>query len=87
MKKENKKSDEFIGEYFTRLRIENRYTQEQISDILGINRSSYAKYEKGSRGLPFSVFKKLCKLYHLDFFETFKFLDKELEKKGLNMYE
>lgn len=82
-----KQSNVFIGKYFTNLRIEHRYTQDQLCDILGIQRVTYSKYERGTRGLPLSLMKKLCTLYHLDFIQTFSMLDKELEKQGLYMYE
>lgn len=87
MKKEIKESDVFIGQYFTQLRIEHRYTQEQICDILNIKRSAYSNYERGTRGMPFSVIDRLCKLYHLDFKETVTYLINTLEKKGMYFYE
>ena len=87
MDRKIKDSDIFVGKFFTEKRIEHRYTQEQVCDILSINRSTFCRYERGSRGIPFSVMKKLCKLYHLDFYDTIVYLDKELEKQGLIMYE
>lgn len=83
MKRTIDKADAYVGNYFTKLRIENRYTQEQIADILGINRATYCAYEIGNRGLPMKWMKKLCMLYHVDFYEIFKQLDKDCERLGL----
>lgn len=87
MKRIAKESDVFVGEYFTHLRKDHLYTQAQLSDVLGLSRITYCCYEKGTRSLPLSLMKKLCTLYHMDFYKTFIYLDKELTKKGLTMYE
>lgn len=83
MKKEIDLYDVFVGEYFTNLRIEHRYTQEQISDLIGAPRSTYCGYERGTRELPIKYMKKLCTLYHLNFYKTFEYLDREGEKRGI----
>ena len=77
------KADAYVGKYFTDLRISHRYTQDQISEILGISRATYCTYEIGTRGLPMKIMKKLCTLYHLNFYKVFEDLDKECEKLGL----
>ena len=75
--------DKMIGEYFTLKRIEYRYTQVQVAQLIGTNRNTYVHYELGNRSMPLSVMKKLCILYHLDYYETFKYLDKEAVRKGI----
>lgn len=75
--------DKMIGDYFTEKRIEHRYTQVQVSQLTNTNRNTYVHYEHGTRSMPLSVMKKLCILYHLDYYETFKYLDKEAVKKGI----
>lgn len=83
MKKNIDPMDVFIGNYFTDLRIDHRYTQTQVCDLLNLSQSTYCGYERGTRALPLNVMKKLCILYHLDFYEVFKYLDKETERLGL----
>lgn len=87
MKKGIKQSDIFVGDYFKQKRTEHRYTQIQVCELLGLSQSTFCCYETGSRSMPVSIMKKLCILYHLDFHETFIYLDEELEKKGLTIFE
>lgn len=39
------------------------YTQQQVADFLGINRSSYTYYEAGHNALPLDLLPGLCKLF------------------------
>lgn len=48
-----------------KLRIENRYTQEEIAFILHIRQEQYSKYENGKRELPIKHLITLCCLYHV----------------------
>lgn len=87
MKKTIRQSDILVGNYFKQLRLNENYTQEQITNMFEVTRSAYSRYENGSRSMPFSFMRKLCALYHLDFRQTVIYLIDELEKRGLNLYE
>lgn len=39
-------------------RIKNRYTQQDMSDALGISKRSYVNYELGIRTMPYEVLSK-----------------------------
>ena len=48
------------------LRENSGYTQRQIADFLGVNRSAYANYESGERTAPLSVLEGVAKLFGVD---------------------
>jgi len=52
-----------IGKNLKKLRDFNRFSQEQVSDFLGINRSTYANYESGEREAPIEILENLSNLY------------------------
>ena len=55
-----------LGETLKLLREANNYTQEIVSDYLGIKRSTYSNYETGDREAPWAVLEKLANLYGCD---------------------
>lgn len=55
---------EFLNEILRSYRKENNYTQQRIADYLGIDRSTYAKYES-SRKPELDVIIKLAALYNI----------------------
>jgi len=52
-----------IGRNLKSLRTANGYTQEKVSEFLGINRSAYANYESGEREAPLDVLEKAVALF------------------------
>ncbi|MBQ6929475.1 MAG: helix-turn-helix transcriptional regulator [Oscillospiraceae bacterium] len=46
------------------LREDNDYTQQQIADMLYINRRTYSSYETGMAGLPVEILIKLADIYN-----------------------
>ena len=44
------------------------FTQEQVSQFLGIGRSAYSNYETGDRELPLEVMERLADLYGCDMY-------------------
>ena len=48
------------------LRENSGYTQKQIADFLGVNRSAYANYEAGERNVPLTVLESVAKLFGID---------------------
>ncbi len=51
------------------LREANNYTQESVSEYLGIKRSTYSNYETGEREAPWVVLEKLADLYGVDLYD------------------
>lgn len=58
-----------FGQTLKLLREANNYTQENVAEFLGINRSTYSNYETGDREAPWSVLEKLANLYGCDQFD------------------
>jgi len=55
-----------IGNNLKKLREANRFSQEQVSSFLGINRSTYSNYESGDREAPLGVLEKTSDLFGCD---------------------
>ena len=53
-----------VGERLYKLRKENKYTQEQVSNYLNISQSNLSKIENGDRNLNITLLDKLCLLYN-----------------------
>ena len=45
------------------LRVDHDLTQQQVADILGIQREVYRRYEKGSRTIPIEFLIQLADYY------------------------
>ena len=58
-----------FGQTLKLLREANNYTQENVAEFLGINRSTYSNYETGDREAPWAVLEKLANLYGCDQFD------------------
>jgi transcriptional regulator with XRE-family HTH domain len=52
-----------INQNFKSIRIANNFTQQQVADFLGIDRTLLAKFEAGERKLGVSVLEKACNLF------------------------
>ncbi|HCA72080.1 MAG TPA: transcriptional regulator [Ruminococcaceae bacterium] len=59
------KSSLYLGTQLRTLRIKNGYTQQQISDFLGLDRSTYAYYETNRTTPPLSTLKKLARIFNV----------------------
>jgi len=46
------------------LREDSDFTQQYVSDYLGMKQSQYSRYERGVRDIPTDVLIKLSKLYN-----------------------
>lgn len=53
-----------IGRNLNKLRRENEYTQEQVSNYLGITRTNLSKIENGNMNINMTLLDKLCLLYN-----------------------
>lgn len=47
------------------IRTQNKFTQQQIADALGISRSAYCGYEIGRRNVDIATLKKLASFYNI----------------------
>ena len=56
--------NEVVGKNLKELRMKNGYTQEQVSDYLGITQSNLSKIENGERNFNMTLLDKLCLLYN-----------------------
>ena len=61
---------EELSSIVTELRANSGRTFEDVALFLGIPPMTYYKYEKGSRKMPVTIFKRLCILYNIDMSET-----------------
>ncbi|MFD1335761.1 helix-turn-helix domain-containing protein [Oceanobacillus iheyensis] len=71
------------------LRQKNGYTQDYVSKILGVERTTYGNYETGQRQIGFSSLVKLADLYNVSLDYIFErtnnpmfidsYTDKEIE--------
>lgn len=52
-----------VGNNLKALREACKFTQNQVADGLGINRSTYSNYETGEREAPLSVIERAAELF------------------------
>lgn len=83
-----------VAENLKKLRRENGYTQEQVSNYLGITQSNLSKIENGERNFNMTLLDKLCLLYNCtpeyllgetDFCEKSRIAFRSDEKLDLNI--
>ncbi len=55
--------DKIIGKNLKACRELNKFTQDQVANFLGINRSAYSNYELGDRETPMDVLERCADLY------------------------
>ena len=58
-------SEEKLGEVMRKYRKEHRYTQQKIADYLGVERTTYSKYETAARKPELDAVIKLATLYNV----------------------
>lgn len=56
-----------IGERLRELRIQKGVSQHEVAKYLGVNRSTYTKYETGASTLSYSTILLLAKYFRVDF--------------------
>lgn len=54
-----------LGEKLKALRLENRLTQKQIADRIGLAISAVSSYESGARYPSYDVLIRLAQMYHV----------------------
>ena len=58
-----KRTKEIVAKNLKLLREANGYTQEKMSEYMGIGRSAYANYEAGEREMPLKLAEKAANLF------------------------
>ena len=61
-----------IAENLRKLREAARYTQEEISQAIGITRSAYSNYESGDREAPYDVLERISDFFGCDMVMLFE---------------
>lgn len=60
-----------VGRNLKALREANGFTQDKLSEFLGIGRSAYSNYESGEREAPLAVMERLADLYGCDLYAMY----------------
>ena len=61
--KVNKTTQQYIGKKLRELREEQKFSQENVADAVGISNTYYAGIERGEENPTVAVIEELCKLY------------------------
>jgi len=72
-RRELTKEDVLLAERIKRLRQERVLTQEELSDLLGMNTSYITQVEAKQQGLSLPMVYRLAKIFHLSLHEFFSF--------------
>ena len=63
--------NQIVGRNLKLLREYNNFTQQQVANFLGIQRSTYANYEIGEREAPVDILEKVCELMGAELYQLF----------------
>lgn len=63
-----------VGAYFCKKRVQNKFTQKEVADFLGIHSQYISNFERGISPPSNQNKKKLLKLYRVDPKEFFDFM-------------
>ncbi len=66
------------------LREDHDLSQQQVAQILGMHRTTYARYERGDRDIPLYIAIRLAKLYHVTLDYLADMLEEREERHSLN---
>jgi len=72
-RRELTKEDMLLAKRIRQLRRERGLTQEELSDILGVNTSYITQVEAKQQGLSLPMIYRLAKVFHLTLEEFFSF--------------
>ena len=72
-RRELMKEDMLVAERIKQLRREQGLTQEELSDLLGMNTSYITQVEARQQGLSLPMVYRLAKVFHLSLQEFFSF--------------
>ena len=54
-----------IGKGLRRYRVLNKMTQKQLSEAIGMEESSYARVERGEKGISMEKLIQACRFFHI----------------------
>ena len=76
------------GEVIRKLRIENKYTQNELAIMLGLKLSTLQKYESGAiQNLKLETLRELCHIFDVPPIAfVFPTLEKEMEKAFIKWF-
>lgn len=63
-----------IGRKLKILRSKTKYSQQDISDMLGVDRNTYANWESGRSDIKSYFIPKLAKIYNVEIVDLFEFV-------------
>lgn len=66
-----------LGSRIKALRTAKNYTQEQVSECLGISRQKYARIENGSNSITLDILTKIAKILDVTVGDITRVLDEE----------
>jgi len=72
-RRELSKEDSLLAQRIKQLRRERGITQEELSDLLGMNTSYITQVEAKQQGLSLPMVYRLAKVFHLSLHEFFSF--------------
>jgi transcriptional regulator with XRE-family HTH domain len=64
--------NQVIGKNLKSLRNSHKFSQEQVAQFLGLERSTYGNYETGQREAPLEILEKVSHLYGCDLHVLFE---------------
>lgn len=66
------------------IRLQNKFTQQQLADALGITRSAYCGYEIGRRSPDIDTFVKISEFYNISLADFFAQVDNDLVSESFD---
>ena len=72
-RRELTKEDVLLAQRIKQLRRERGFTQEELSDLLGVNTSYITQVEAKQQGVSLPMVYRLAKVFHLSLQEFFSF--------------
>lgn len=76
-------NQEKIGQFIKKIREENKLTQKELADKLGVTFQAVSKWENGKNVPDISILKEMSKMFNIDIDEI---LDGEKKDKKKNLY-
>jgi len=74
-------NQEKIGQFIKKIREENKLTQKELADKLGVTYQAVSKWENGKNVPDISILKEMSKMFNIDIDEI---LDGEKKNKNKN---
>ena len=76
-------NQEKIGQFIKKIREENKLTQKEMADVLGVTFQAVSKWENGKNVPDISILKEMSKMFNVDIDEI---LDGEKKDKKKSLY-